>query len=50
MFDIWEWDTVHDSRERLPDGLAEGLAEVPPGPELGRLLEGIDRSRLNGHE
>lgn len=23
---------------------------MPPGPELGRLLEGIDRSQLNGHE
>src|SRR3989337_3029428 len=46
MFDTWEWKTAQDSREGLP----EGLANMPPGHELGRLLEGIDRSQLNGHE
>ncbi|MDG4829128.1 DUF222 domain-containing protein [Solwaraspora sp. WMMD1047] len=31
-------------------GLPEGLAEFPPGPELAARLATIDRSRLNGHD
>ena len=30
--------------------LPEGLAEMPPGPELGAVLGGIDRSRLCGDD
>jgi hypothetical protein len=30
--------------------LPEGLAEMPPGPELGVLLAGIERSRLSGDD
>ena len=30
--------------------LPEGLAEMPPGPELGVVLGGIDRSRLSGDD
>ena len=33
-------------RECVP----EGLADMPPGPELAAVLAGIDRSRLNGHD
>ncbi|MGH3648206.1 MAG: hypothetical protein ACRDTM_13660, partial [Micromonosporaceae bacterium] len=33
-------------RLRLPDG----LAEMPPGPELARVLAELDRSQLNGHD
>lgn len=33
-------------RVRLP----EGLAQMPPGPELAAVLAGIDPSRLNGHD
>ncbi len=42
------FDTVKECPPRsvLPDG----LAEMAPGPELGWLLAGIDRSVLNGHE
>ena len=32
--------------ERLP----EGVAEMAPGPELGRVLATVDRTRLNGHD
>ncbi|CAN5883766.1 HNH endonuclease signature motif containing protein [soil metagenome] len=28
----------------------DAIEELPPGPELSRLLETFDRSRLNGHE
>jgi hypothetical protein len=30
--------------------LPEGLAAVPPGPELARLLAGVDRSTLDGRD
>lgn len=36
----------HQPRRVLPDG----IEEMPPGPELGEILEGLDSSRLNGHE
>lgn len=31
-------------------GLPDGLAELPPGPELATMVASIDRSRLNGHD
>jgi uncharacterized protein DUF222 len=33
-------------RQRLP----EGLAQMPPGPQLAAVLAGIDPTRLNGHD
>jgi hypothetical protein len=30
--------------------LPEGLAAMPPGPELAAVLAGLDRRRLNGHD
>jgi len=34
------------ARQRIP----EDLAEIPPGPELARVLAGIDLSRLSGYD
>lgn len=34
------------NRQLLP----EGLGEMPPGPELGAVLAGVDRSRLSGFD
>jgi Domain of unknown function (DUF222) len=42
----WIEDRTDPSAVPLP----EGLAEMPPGPELGILLASIDRSRLSGDD
>jgi Domain of unknown function (DUF222)/HNH endonuclease len=41
---------TEDRSDSLAVPLPEGLAEMPPGPELGVVLGGIDRSSLSGDD
>jgi hypothetical protein len=42
------WLEDHSDRRAVP--LPAGLVEMPPGPELGLVLGGIDRSSLSGDD